>query len=63
MLSLFPDSIVPAYRKRRTYINSLLARNEIKSDYSGPYILKYDNNNPNFNIINIPKDNMIYDTN
>ena len=29
----FPDSIVPAYRKKQTYINSLLARNEESSNY------------------------------
>ena len=32
-LSLFSDDIVPAYRKRRPYVSSLLARNEINSKY------------------------------
>jgi hypothetical protein len=30
-LSQFPDSIVPAYRKARRYINAVLARNEVDS--------------------------------
>jgi hypothetical protein len=37
-LSQFPDSVVPAYRKDRRYINAMLARNEVDSQQ--PYNLR-----------------------
>lgn len=35
MLERFPDSIVPPYRKKRSYVSSVLARNEVFRDAGG----------------------------
>lgn len=34
MLKEFPDSVIPSYRKSRQYIQGLLARNEVNSNYA-----------------------------
>ncbi len=34
MLQDFPDDIIPSYRKNRQYIQGLLARNEVESNYT-----------------------------
>ena len=34
MLKEFPDSVIPSYRKSRHYIQGLLARNEVDSNYT-----------------------------
>ncbi len=38
MISNFPESVIPEYRKKRQYISALLAKNEINS--SNPYCMK-----------------------